>query len=248
MNGPNIYTIAIQKGGTAKSTTAAALAGAARQAGLRTLLIDLDPQANLTYTTGATADGPGAYALFTGERPAADLITTTPAGDLIPASWALAAIKTEGAGSARRLATSLEPIQNAYDVIIIDTPPTAGELQYNALMTATDLVIPLTADIYSLQSLYQVNATAQAVRRANDRLKIAGGLITQYDSRSTIARTMCEKIQGVLSSLGVPYLGSVRRAVAVSEAAALQVPLFEYAPKSKPAQDYRAIFDKLYKH
>ena len=228
-----VITIAIQKGGTGKTTTAAALAQAAAYKGRRVLAIDLDPQGQLGFTLAAdnSRNRGNAYNLLSGIR-AQDLIQTTPQGvDIIPAAWDLQTV-TSGPGSARRLQKAIEPLKREYDVIIIDTPPTAGELQYNALQAATGLIIPLQADIYNLQSLYQITDTARQIQGSNPGLVIKGFVLSQYDGRSTIARQMKETIIDTAEKLEVPYLGTIRQAVAVKEAAALQRSLFEYAPKN----------------
>ncbi len=238
-----IITTAIQKGGTGKTTTAAALAQAAAKRGRRVLAIDLDPQGNLSFCMGADTTGPGSYELLQG-TPAADLIQHMAAGiDVIPASMGLAAAKTE-TGSARRLATALQPIKG-YSLVVVDTPPTAGELQYNALQAATGLIIPLQADVYNLQGLYQMIDTARQIMRTNPTLTIEGVVFTNYDGRSTIARQMRQTIEDKAAAMGVPCLGTVRGAAVIKEAAALQQSLYDYAPKSKPAADYMAILDAL---
>lgn len=241
-----VLTVAIQKGGTAKTTTAAILAQAAVARGLQVLAIDLDPQGNLSFALGANpaAETGTAYNLLTG-RPAAECIHTTAQGlDVIPADRDLATI-TSGTGSARRLRQALEPIRDDYDLIIIDTPPTAGELQYNALMAADGLIIPLQADAYNLQSLYQMADTARQIQKVNPDLQILGLVFTQYDGRSIISRQMQTTIINNAAKMGVPYLGTIRGAVAVKEAAALQLSLYQYAPKSKPAADYMDVFNYI---
>lgn len=243
-----IITIAVQKGGTGKTTTAATLAQAAAHRGRRVLAIDLDPQGNLSFALAAQTipETGNSYNLLMG-LPPTDLIQTTRQGlDIIPATWDLSTISS-GKGSARRLQRALEPLKNEYDLIIIDTPPTAGELQYNALQAATGLIIPLQADIYNVQSLYQITDTARQIQGSNPDLSTSGIVLTQYDGRSTIARQMKETITGKAAAMGVPCLGTVRAAVAVKEAAALQQSLFEYAPKCKPAVDYLAIYETITK-
>lgn len=241
-----ILTVAIQKGGTGKTTTAAALAQAAVYKGLQVLAVDLDPQGNLSFALGANpaAETGTAYNLLTG-APAAECIQGTGQGlDIIPADRDLATI-TSGTGSARRLRQALEPIKNDYDLIIIDTPPTAGELQYNALMAADGLIIPLQADAFNLQSLYQITDTAQQIQKSNTDLQILGIVFSQYDGRSIISRQMQRAIINKAGATGVPYLGTIRGAVAVKEAAALQKSLYQYAPKSKPAADYMDVFHAI---
>lgn len=239
-----IITVAIQKGGTGKSTTAAALAQAAVHAGRSVLAIDTDPQGNLSFTLGADTGRAGSYDLLTGSDPAQLIQRSAQGMDVIPASWNLSTVTT-GRGSARRLQAALKPLKGMYDYLIIDTPPTAGELQYNALQAADRLLIPLQADIYNLQSLYQITGTAQQIQASNPALTIAGYILTQYDGRSTIARQMKDTIEAKAGGMGVRYLGAIRAAVAVREAAALQRSLYDYAPKSKPAQDYMEIFNTI---
>lgn len=240
-----ILAVAIQKGGTGKTTTAAVLAQAAAHTGKKVLAIDLDPQGNLSFAAGAdTSRGGSSYDLLN-DTPAADIIQTLPQGfDIIPASWNLATEKTSK-GSATRLKAAIEPIKSRYDFIIIDTPPTAGELQYNALFAATGLIIPLEADIYSLKSLYQITDTARQIMQTNKQLSIKGFVITQLDNRSTIAKQMQENVIIAANKNNVPYLGSIRTGVAIKEAAALQKNLYDYAPKSNPAKDYLALLEQL---
>lgn len=239
-----VITIAIQKGGTGKTTTAAALAQAAAHKGRKVLAIDLDPQANLSFTLGADTNRAGSFEIIQGQN-AAELIQRTTAGiDVIPAGPGLSTI-TSSRGSARRLQTAVEPLKRLYDLIIIDTPPTAGELQYNALQAATGLIIPLQADIYNLQGLYQMADTARQIQASNPQLDILGFILTQYDQRSTLSKAMCKTITEQAAAINIPFLGTIRAGVAIREAAALQRSLYEYAPKSKPAQDYAQIYEAL---
>ena len=239
-----IIAVANQKGGTGKSTTAAALAQAAAAQGKKALAVDLDPQGNLSFALGADMRRGTSFDLLEG-KPAARLIQHSRTGpDIIPASLHNSTISSSR-GSAKRLQAALLPLKLSYDIIIIDTPPTAGELQYNALQAATALIIPLQAEIYSLQGLYQIAETAEQIKKTNPALTAAGVILTRHNDRSTIARQMKETIIDTAEKLEVPYLGTIRQAVAVKEAAALQRSLFEYAPKSKPAADYMELYETL---
>lgn len=238
-----IITMTMQKGGTGKSATAAALAQAAAADGKKVLCIDLDPQGNLSFTLGANTAGTGALEFITGSA-AHTIHTVAPFIDVIPASGDLATLTTE-TGSGQRLKKALEPIKEKYDYVFIDTPPTAGEIQYNALLAAEGAIIPLQADVYCLQSLYQIAETLKLAKVANKRLKVLGIVFTQYDGRSTIAQQMRETITAEAENMGVPVLGAIRAGVAIKEAAAKQQSLYDYAPKSKPAQDYRTIYTKI---
>lgn len=241
----NILAIAIQKGGTGKTTTAAILSQAAHYKGKKVLCVDLDPQGNYSFAMGANMNtGGNSYDLLNGTA-AGDVIQTLNKGlDMIPASWNLST-ETSQKGSATRLKKALEPIKSKYDFIIIDTPPTAGELQYNALFAATGLIIPLKADIYNLQSLYQLTETARQIQQSNKALKLNGFIITELDTRSTIAKQMQEQIIVAANKNNIPYLGSIRKGVVVQEAAALQRSIYEYAPNSKPAQDYLTLLEQI---
>lgn len=241
---PVIITIANQKGGVGKTSTAAALAQAAVSRGKKVLTIDLDPQGNLSAILASNTRGKGSFHLLNGAE-AKDVIQHLKSGiDAISASRDLATIASSK-GSAWRLRNALEPLKGNYDCIIIDTPPLAGELQFNALMASTHLIIPLQADILSLQGLYQMADTAQQICKANKDLKHIGYVLTCYDGRSTIKKKMAETIREKTAGTGIAYYGAIRAAVALNEAQALQQSLFEYAPKSKPAIDYMNLFETI---
>ena len=236
-----IITTAVVKGGTGKTTTAAALAQAAADDGKRVLIIDLDPQGNLSFAIGADPTGPGSYQLLHGAA-AADLIQRTPQGiDAIPASPDLATERTTPA-SAKRLQAAIEPIKGRYDFIFIDTPPTMGELTFNALQACDGLLIPLEADNSSLQGLYQIADIAHQMQRSNPALSIIGTILTRYDSRTRINRYMQEVIADKGREIGAPFIMGIRPGIAIREAQALQKSIYKYAAKSKPAQDYKQLY------
>lgn len=239
-----IISVAIQKGGTGKTTTVAALTQAGVYKGKKVLAIDLDPQGNLSFALSAnTKSDYTSYDLLTGKKSYEP--QKTPCNvDIIPASWSLSTL-SNGKGSATRLQKALTPIKQNYDLIIIDTPPTAGELQYNALQASTGVIIPLQADIYNLQSLYQITDTARQIQNSNKELSIKGFILTKINNRSTIAKQMRQNIIETANKIGVNYLGDIRTGVSIQESAALQKNLFEYAPKSNPAQDYLKLLECL---
>lgn len=239
-----VITTATHKGGTGKTTTAATLAQAAAHKGKKVLCIDLDPQGNLTFALDAQPARRGAYSLFNGATAADAIRTTSQNIDIMPASPELATV-TSGKGSARRIRHALEPIRGEYDYIFIDTPATAGELQYNALMAADGLIIPLLADTYNVQSFYQITDTADAIRKGNPGLQVLGFILNMYNPRSNIAKHMESAMIKNAEALGVPYLGSVRASVVVQEAAALQKSLYDHAPWKNPAKDFMRIFETI---
>lgn len=238
-----VLAIAIQRGGTAKTTTAAALTQAAAAEGRRVLAIDLDPQGNFSFSMAADMNRRSSFDLIEG-KPAADIQRTPCGAYMIPASWNLSTLTT-ARGSANRLRRALEPLSSRFDLIIIDTPPTAGELQYNALQAATGLIIPLQADIFGLQGLYQISDTAAQFKRSNPALSITGIVITKHDARSTISKQMQQNIIDAAAGMDIPYLGTIRAGVAIREAQTLQQSLYEYAPNSKPAVDYMKLYKKI---
>lgn len=240
-----IVTAAVIKGGTGKSTTVAALAQAAADAGKKVLAIDLDPQANLSFFIGADPTAPGSYQLLHGADPA-QLIQRTQQGlDAIAAAPDLATEKTTP-GSAKRLQQALEPVRNGYDLILIDTPPTIGELTYNALQASTGLIIPLETDNSSLQGLYQITDIARHIRQSNPALRITGVVLTRYDARPKLNRFLRDAIAERAQEMGVPFLMGIRPGIAIREAQAMQQSLYDYAPRSKPAEDYRQLLKMIW--
>lgn len=241
-----IITTAIIKGGTGKTSTAAALAQAGADAGKKVLAIDLDPQANFSASLAADPQKPGSYELLSGQD-IEETIQHSPQGlNIIAASADLAAIKSRP-GSAKRLQESLAPIKDDYDLIIIDTPPQMGELTFNALQASTALLVPLEADTYSIQGLYNIVDVAAEIQRTNPELSIIGVVVTRYDNRPKLNRYLRDTIKDKATAANIPYLGEIRAGIAVREAQAMQQSLFEYAPKSKPAADYRELYNKIMK-
>ncbi len=240
-----IITAAAIKGGTGKTTTCAALAQAGAAAGKKILAIDLDPQANLSFFIGADQNKPGTYQLLHGADPA-QLIQQTQQGiDAIPASPDLATEKTAPA-SANRLRTAIEPIKRNYDFIFIDTPPQMGELTFNALQASTGLVIPLETDASSLQGLYQIADIAHQMQTRNNALSILGFIITRYDARANVNKFWRATLAEKGAEIGAPFLTAIRASAAVMrETQGFQRSLYEYAPNSKPAQDYMHLFEMI---
>lgn len=239
-----IITTAVIKGGTGKTTTAAAIAQAAAAEGKRVLAIDLDPQCNMTRALNAQITERGSYEVLHGLA-AAEAAQTTPQGiDVLAAHPNLATERTK-TGSATRLYNAVKGLKRKYDYIVIDTPPTMGELTYNALLAATMVIIPLEADSGSIQGLYNITDIIKQLQTHNKGLKNSSVIITRYDRRPNLARYLKEQIINTCNNLDIRYLMEIRNGIAVREAQAMQVSLFDYAPRSKPAQDYRKLFDTI---
>lgn len=247
-----ILTITQQKGGTGKTTTAHAIAaGLSQRKGNKTLLIDLDPQGNLTYTLNADTAKPGTLELLTRQATAAEVIQHTPAGDIITGGQMLATIDQllTQTGKEHRLSEQLKPIQGEYTHIIIDTPPALGTLTINALTAADSVIIPCTADAYSLQATGQIADTINTVKQyCNPRLQIAGILITRYNPRQVITRDITELLEQAAAALNTKVFKTrIREAVAIREAEASQQDIFSYSPKSNATLDYKNLIKELSK-
>ena len=246
-----IYTVATQKGGVGKTTTAAALWAGLSFKGYKCLAIDLDPQCNLSFTAGADTTRKTALSLLTGEAPAEETIQQTAAGDIIPASKSLAGADAfiTDTGKEYRLKEALEPIQARYDYIVIDTPPALGILTVNALTACNSVIVPAQADIFSLQGIDQLQATIDPVRKyCNPTLHIEGLLLTRYNARTALSRDVSEIMQQLAQKLGTKVFNTtIREGIAVKEAQISQRTIFDYAPKAKVTDDYRAFIEEILK-
>jgi len=240
-----IITTAIIKGGTGKTTTTAALAQAAAADGKRVLAIDLDPQGNLSLFIGADQNQAGSYQLLHGADARQVIQRTQQDIDVIAASPDLATERTAPA-SAKRLQEALKPVKGMYDFIFIDTPPQMGELTFNALQASTGIIIPLETDNSSIQGLYQITDIAKQIQQgANTELCILGVIISRYDARPKLNRYFYDAIIRTSKEAGIPFLMAIRPGIAIREAQAVQRSLYQYAPRSKPAQDYNTLYKMI---
>lgn len=243
-----ITTILNQKGGTGKSTTAHAIAAGLNLRHLEALIIDADPQGNITYTQGADPRKPGLYELLRGNINTLEAIQHTPQGDIIASSLDLAGADMEFTQTGREylLREALESLEGRYTHVIIDSPPALGILSVNALTASTDVIIPACADIYSLQGLQQLLTTIGKVKRySNPALKIAGLLITRKGRDTVATREMLEQMQRSADAAGIPlYRAMIREATAIRESQILQTSIFEHAPTAKVTADYNSFIDE----
>lgn len=247
----NIITVASQKGGTGKTTTAAAVSCWAMEHGLKTVVVDLDPQASLTHIFGGDGNAPGAYELLKG-APAEQLVQSCDGlPDLISASLQLAGTESEFSTKPGRdffLRKALAGAAIRWDLAVIDTPPMLGTLLVNALTASDKVIIPLQVDTFAAQAVYQLMGTVEQVREyCNQGLNVAGVLPTRYSNRTVLARDLLEDLGEKCSALGLPLLPAISEGVAVRESQTMQQSLFTYAPKSKPAQDYAIAIQQILK-
>lgn len=237
-----ITTIANQKGGVGKTTTAHALATGLTVKGYKTLTIDTDPQGNLSYTMRADDQQAGLYEILKGNINSAEAIQHTVQGDIIPSTLLLAGADMEFTDTGREylLKDIVEPLRKIYDYIIIDSPPTLGILTINALTASNDVIIPMGADIYSLQGLSQLYNTVNKVKKyCNPSLNIAGLLITRYNGRTILSKDLREVIENKAVQIGAAFYNTViREGVSIKEAQTQQDSIFKTDPNSNPAQDY----------
>lgn len=246
-----VLTIANQKGGVGKTTSAAAVAAwLGRVQKGRVLVIDLDPQCNLSATFPYSDHGDiGAYDLISRGANIKSVIHDAAGVDIIPASEQLANVNLEvtQTGKEYRLRECLSEIRDAYDYIIIDTAPSLGLLTVNAFVASDYLIVPTSADVYSLISLGQLYSTYEVVRKyCNSQLKIAGILLTRHNPRTILSKDMAMMIDDAAKQFGtVVFKNFIREGVAVREAQARHVDIFSYAAKSNPAEDYRKVIAEL---
>lgn len=245
-----IITIAAQKGGVGKTTTAAAIAQALTWKKKKTLLIDVDAQASATLVYGADDSGGGSYDLITGKAKAEDLIQVTPAGSIIPASPLLDRLGIELNNKPGRdsfLKAGIAPIKAAFDFILIDTAPGLGTCLIQALTAADCVIIPLFCDPQALAGLHAVYETVEQVKTyCNPGLQIAAVVITQYNARATLTRQYESLIIEQCREMGIPLAKArIRRGIAIQEAQASRANLYEYAPGSNPAADYMELIKEL---
>ena len=247
-------TLSNQKGGVAKTTTAGALASGLAQRGYKVIVVDLDPQCNLSLGSGADILNMDQtlYDVFKGTADLPDLIQKTDLGyDLITGGLALAGADMDFTQTGREymLKEALDEIRADYDFCIIDTPPTLGILTVNALTASDGVVIPLTADLYSLQGLSQLDLLMDRVRKYSNRdLKTEGLLITIHDERTNVSKALSEKINQTAAKLGTRVFSHpIRRSVAVRESQTLMVDLFTEAPQANATKDYNSFIDEILK-
>ncbi|NLV82492.1 MAG: ParA family protein [Synergistaceae bacterium] len=247
-----VIAIANQKGGIGKTTTAAALSAGLKQRGFKVLAVDVDPQGNLSTSTGANNyEMPTVYEMLKGEVDANEAIQKLDVFDIIPSNVMLAGAEQELSqiGKEQRLKERLLPIMDFYDYIVIDTPPALGVLTINAFTVADEIIIPTTAGIFAATGIKQLHDTIINVRKyCNEKVKIAGILLTRYDPRANNNKDMKDLTEQLGEYINAKLFNThIRASIVVEESQARQIDVFSYKGKSTVAQDYTAWIDEYLK-
>lgn len=242
-----------QKGGVAKTTTAFALADGFGRRGLRVLAVDLDPQCNLTLACGLT---PGEtetdlYDVFRKKAKAGDALRKTPcAFDLLPGGIRLAGADMEFTQMGREymLKKALAALAGEYELCVVDTPPTLGILTANAMTAADRLIVPMLADVFSLQGLVQLQSLVDNVREyANPELRTAGLLLTKCDDRQLVSKALTDSVNEVAGSRGTRVFRThVRESAAVRQAQLMRRSIYDACPQANAVKDYEALLDEVW--
>lgn len=243
-----VISLLNHKGGVGKTTSAINIGAGLAELGKRVLLIDLDPQANLTLAMGIPRQPTTIYEALRGE---ADLIPFSVKNnlDVVASTLDLSGAEMELINEAGReyiLRELLDPIRSKYDYILIDCPPSLALLTLNAL-TSSDLVyIPLQTEFLAMQGLARIKQIIQKVKlRLNKKLEMGGVIATMYDARKVLNRDVINTIHKYFGDM--VFETKIRDNVALAEAPAQRKDIFAYSPKSPGAQDYLSLAKEIIK-
>lgn len=234
-----IIALSNHKGGVGKTTSAINIGAGLAQLKKKVLLIDLDPQANLSQSLGITQPEETIYGALTGEY-SLPTLKINKGLYLAPSTLDLSGAEVELASEPGRefiLKELIVAVRKSFDYILIDSPPSLGLLTVNALTAADLLFIPLQAQFLAMQGLAKLTEVSQKIsQRLNKGLRVGGVIITQYDSRKILNRDVAETIHNHFQNN--VFQTKIRDNVALAEAPAQGVDVFRYSPKSYGAQDY----------
>ena len=244
----HVLSVSSLKGGVGKTTVTLGLASAAFARGVRTLVVDLDPQANATSGLGERANGTSSYDLLDGAS--LDEVahaTRFPNLDLVPSRPELAgaAVEVSHAEAGESfLAASLEPARERYEYVFVDCPPSLGPLTVNGLAAADRVLVPVQCEYYALEGLAQLLHSIELVRtRLNPRLAVAGMLLTMVDGRTRLAADVAAEVRRHFGEL--VFDAVVPRSVRLAEAPSHGLPITSYDPASAGADAYFRVASEL---
>ena len=243
-----VITISNHKGGVGKTTSAINIGAGLTKLGKKVLLIDLDPQANLSQSLGLINQERNIYGAIRGEYKL-EPIEVVKGLDIIPSTLDLSGAEIELSGEAGReyiLRELIEPLRASYDFILIDSPPSLGLLTINSFTASDQVFIPLQAQFLALQGLAKLMEVIEKIKkRLNKDLEIAGVIVTQYDSRKVLNRDVVDTIENHFKEL--VFNTKIRDNIALAEAPAQGLDIFRYNSKSYGAEDYLSLCTEILK-
>ena len=245
---PQIFAIANQKGGVGKTTTAINLATALAAVGEKVLLIDLDPQGNAStsLSVGRNERSPGSYEYLLGLNPMGECVRATqiPGLEVMPASVQLAGAEIELIDMERREHRLADPLaapesnaRERWNIVLIDCPPSLGLVTLNALVAVDAVLVPLQAEFLALEGIGAIHNTVERVRKSlNQRLHIAGVVLTMVDRRMTLSQQVVADVRGHFGEL--VFGTTIPRNVRIAEAPSHGLPVLIYDNACAGSQAY----------
>lgn len=246
-----IYMIGAMKGGVGKSVSVFNLAYSLQKRGKRVLAVDFDPQANLTTCFGAedvdVAIGDLMMAVIEDEElpEREEYIRERNGVDFIPSSIQLSAVEAKlrlEMGTEKMLATILEPLKGDYDYILIDTSPSLGALNINAMATADEVIVTVNPQLLAMMGLQDFLKSVKKIKsRLNEKLNVAGILLTMCDARTILCKTITEQVAETFQGQIRIFESKIPNTVKVGESVYYSEPLIEYAPDSNACRAYNKL-------